>query len=287
MIDITVIILTKNEEKNIKKCIESIRGFAKRIVVMDSFSNDRTIEIAESLGAETFQHEFKHYGAQFQYALDNCSISTKWVFRLDADEEVSKQTKQELEELCVRHNDTDVNGFVFRLEETFLGKKLHHGGLNILEKLCIFKFGKAYMEDRYMGEHIILKEGKSIKLKTVSYHNDFKDLTFWINKLNWYASREAKDYMYQIDKTMELKILDRPTKIRRFLKYNLYYRLPTRLRYKLVFLYFYYFRLGFLDGKEGYYRIYFMVYWYRMLVDAKIYESRISGKEIGETQSWD
>ncbi len=286
MIDITVIILTKDEEKNIKKCIDSVLGFSKRIVVMDSYSTDKTLEIAKSLGADIYQHEFRHYGAQFQYALDNCDIKTQWVFRLDADEEVSVETKKELEYLCNKHKDTDINGFVFRLQETFLNRRLRYSGLNVLEKLCIFKYGKAYMEDRYMGEHIILTEGKSIKLKSLSYHNDFKDITFWINKLNWYASREAKDYLYQKNRVQEISALDKPTKIRRFMKYNIYYKMPMRLRCWLVFIYRYIFRLGFLDGRAGYYRLYFMVYWYRMLVDSKIYEAEIMGKTIEETGSW-
>ena len=84
MNDITVIILTKNEEENISRCINSVKEIAARIIVLDSFSDDDTIRIAKSLGADIYQHEFKHYGAQFQYALDNYDIQTEWVFRLDA-----------------------------------------------------------------------------------------------------------------------------------------------------------------------------------------------------------
>lgn len=287
MIDITVIILTKNEEKNIEKCVNSVKSLAKRIVVMDSFSTDSTVELAKNMGCDTYAHEFKHYGAQFQYALDNCDIKTKWVFRLDADEEVSEASKNEIIKLCNENDNTDINGFVFRLQETFMGKKMKFGFLSVLEKLCIFKYDKAYMEDRYLGEQLILTEGKSIKMKTLSYHNDFKDLDFWIKKMNWYATREAKDYLFQKGKKQELSSLDFPTKIRRFIKYNIYYKLPSRLRVQLVYIYYHYFKLGFLDGKEGYYRDFLMVKWYRTLVEAKIYEANKNGNEIGETGSWE
>lgn len=79
MNDITAIILTKNEEVNIKRCIESIIGLADRIVVVDSGSTDSTVEIAKSMGAEIFKHEpFEHYAKQFNWALDNVNIKTKW-----------------------------------------------------------------------------------------------------------------------------------------------------------------------------------------------------------------
>ena len=286
MIDITVIILAKNEEKNIEKCIKSVRKSVKRIVLVDSFSTDKTVEIARKNGCEIYEHEFKHYGAQFQYALDNCNIRTKWVFRLDADEEVSPEGLEEIKKLCRENEATDINGFVFRLQNTFLGKRMKHGFLSVLEKLCIFKFGKAYMEDRYLGEQLILTEGKSIKMKTTSYHHDYKDLDFWTRKMNWYAQREAKDFLEQKNKSQELKTLDAPTKVRRFIKYKVYYRMPPKTRVKLMYFYYHYLKLGFLDGREGYYRDFFMVYWYRMLVDAKIFEVQKTGKEIGETGAW-
>jgi len=78
-ISITVIILTLNEEIHIERCIASVASFVQRIVVVDSFSSDRTVEIAERLGAEVTQRTFKHQADQFQWALDNCQIATDWV----------------------------------------------------------------------------------------------------------------------------------------------------------------------------------------------------------------
>ena len=284
MTDITVITLTKDEEENIGRCINSVKDWARRIIVVDSFSNDKTVEIAKKLGAEVIQHEFIHYGAQFQYALNNAGIKTMWVFRLDADEEVTEATREEIDKLCKENEHTDINGFVFRLQNVFMGKKMKHGFIHILEKLCVFKYGKAYMEDRYFGEQLILTEGRSIPLKSLSLHYPVRNIDFFINKMNWYASRDAKDFLER-DK-QDYSNLDRPTKIRRIIKYKIYYNLPPIIRSSLMFFFYYIIKLGFLDGVEGYYWNYFQTKFIRTLVDAKMYEIKVSGKEIGETGTW-
>lgn len=97
----TVIILTKNEETNIERCINSVKGWVERIVVVDSGSTDRTVELAENLGAEIYHHEpFVDYAKQFNWAIDNTDIKTNWVFRFDADECVTPELKQEILTEC-------------------------------------------------------------------------------------------------------------------------------------------------------------------------------------------
>ena len=105
------------------------------------------------------------------------------------------------------------------------------------------------MEDRAMDEHIVLKEGKSIELKNDSYHRDYKDLNACIDKHNKYSSREVKDFFSNTNK--ESKQLNKSAKIKRFVKFNIYYKLPLGTRAHLYYLYRYYFKMGFLDGKEG------------------------------------
>jgi len=284
MVDLTAVILTKNEELNIQKCIDSVKGVAKRIVVVDSFSSDNTVNIAKLNGTDVYQHDFENYGRQFQWALDNTDIKTKWIFRLDADERLTNESAEELEKLCVKNNDTDVNGIVFTLEVTFLGKKLKHGGTYPFKKLCIFKRGLAYMEDRSMDEQIVLKTGSIVEMKNVSEHLDFRDLSYWISKHNWYATRAAKDYFDNIHDDNYCK-LDFESKTRRILKYKVYYKMPMQIRCWLYFFYRYIVRFGFLDGKEGFLYAFFQAYWYRMLVDAKIYEAKKMGKKISEVGS--
>ncbi|MGX7132231.1 glycosyltransferase family 2 protein [Enterococcus songbeiensis] len=274
----TVVILTKNEETNLPECLESLNKRFQRVVIVDSFSTDGTKNVAKHYNAEFVQHEFVNYGKQFQWAITHLDITTQWIFRLDADERLTSESLNEIAVLSEKNKDTNVNGIIFPLEVNFLGKRLRHGGTFPFKKLCIFKQGKAFMEEREMDEQIVLTEGISVEMKHISKHEDFKDLTFWIDKHNWYASRAAKDYLHNLQNNGkdDYQSLDTPAKIRRFLKYGLYYRLPSIIRTNAYFLYRYIFRLGFLDGYAGFLYAFFQAYWYRVLVDAKIYEYKNS-----------
>lgn len=272
MADLTTIILTFDEEKNIANAINSVKNLSKRIVVVDSYSTDKTVEIAESLGAEVIQHPFENQAKQFIYAINNLTINTQWIMRLDADEMISNDAAREIEDICLINKNTDINGIVVRFEVNFLGKKLRHGGIYPFRKMIVYKKDKGYMEDRAMDEHIVLKEGKSIELKHDSYHRDYKDLNAWIDKHNKYSSREVKDYFSNTNK--ESKQLNKSAKIKRFIKFNIYYKLPLGTRAHLYYLYRYYFKMGFLDGKEGKIFAFMQAYWYRFLVDAKIFEKK-------------
>lgn len=283
MADLTAIILTKNEELNMENCIRSIQGLASRIVVIDSFSTDRTVEIARSLGAEIYEHEFINYSRQFLYGLQETRISTRWVLRIDADERLTDASRAEVEQLCDENMETDVNGIILRFEVTFLGKKLRHGGIYPFRKLLVFKYGIGTIEDRNMDEHIVLSEGRTVEVKHDSEHHDYKDLTFWVNKHNWYASREVLDY-YQNTQTHREngKELNKKAGIKRFIKFHIYYNLPMGMRAHLYYWYRYYVKLGFLDGKEGKIYAFLQAYWYRYLVDAKIYERQM--QERGQAE---
>ena len=117
MADITAIILTKNEEVNIVDCIQSIRSVVKRIVVIDSFSTDKTVELAESLGAEVYQHPFENYARQYMYGVQKAAIQTVWILRIDADERLTPDSAGELAEICNANMETDVAGIVLRFKK--------------------------------------------------------------------------------------------------------------------------------------------------------------------------
>lgn len=277
MCDLTVIILTYNEEKNIAQAIDSVKSVAKRIVVVDSFSTDDTVSIAIDLGAEVFAHEFTNQAQQFTWALDNIDVNTKWVLRLDADERLTESSAQEIADIIEENKNTDVNGAIVRFNVRFLGRDLRHGGIYPFKKLCLFKYGKAHMENRNMDEHIVLDEGKCIELKNDSIHQDFKSLSAWIDKHNKYSSREMLDYFDNSEDTYQS--LSGSAKIKRFIKTKIYYKLPMGLRAWLYYVYRYYFRLGFLDGREGKIFCFLQAYWYRFLVDAKIYEKECENRK--------
>lgn len=284
MADLTAIILTKNEEKNITECISSIQKLAKRIIVIDSFSTDRTVELVKNLGAELYQHEFINYSKQFKYGLYNFGIETRWVLRIDADESLTEQSAAELEQLCNSNMNTDINGIVVRFEVNFMGKKLRHGGIYPFRKLIVFKHGIGDIEDRHMDEHIVLSSGKCIETKYDSIHRDYKDLTYFINKHNWYSGREVMDFFDNLTGSRRIPNMSLYDKIKHFIKFRIYYNLPIGIRAHFYYIYRYYFRMGFLDGKEGRIFAFLQAYWYRFLVDAKIYEKRLQIKNSGKAR---
>ncbi len=283
MADITAIILTKNEEVNIEKCIRSIKPVVRRIVVVDSGSSDRTVEVAGSLGAEVLVNELHPflYAKQFLYGMEHAGIQTKWVFRIDADEELTEESAREIEELCNANEDTDVNGIVVRFEVNFMGRPIHHGGVYPFRKLLLFKYGKGTIEDRYMDEHCIIYEGRTVEVTHDSLHHDYKGLSAWIEKHNNYSTREMQDYFNSLANGAATGLkaehdLDAKAKFKRFLRWKVYYKFPAGFRAWAYYFYRYYIRLGFLDGREGKIFCFLQAYWYRFLVDAKIYEKQMS-----------
>lgn len=276
--DITAIILTRNEEINIKPCIDSIKNIVKRIVVIDSFSEDKTVEIAQSLGAEILQRKFETHARQYKFAVNASDIKTRWILRIDADERLTRESSNELEKLCNDNEKTDVTGIIVRFKKNFLGKDLYHGGVYPWRKLICYKTGKGDIEDRAMDEHIVVFEGKTIELKNDSLHYDFKSLEAWTAKHNWYSSKEAADYNREIIE----KGTEEQQNIKTWFKMQVYYRLPIGTRAHMYYFYRYYIKLGFLDGREGKIYAFLQAYWYRYLVDAKIYETEKLGMKYSD-----
>lgn len=271
MADLTAIILTKNESANIEGCIESIIGFAKRIVVVDSGSTDNTVELAKKNGADIYYNEFDYYAQQFNWAIDNTNIETKWILRLDADERFTKELCKEAENLMMKHADGDVNGIAMEAWLYFLGKRLKYGASK-KRKLMIFKNGIGRIEDRKRDAHSVLSHGDTITTRERFIHHDFKDIDSFIDKYNYYATREMEDYLsFKSGNNIDIRT-DKKIENTRKKKFGIYYNAPKFLRTWLWFIYNYIFRLGFLDGKAGYIYHYFECYWYRYLVDTKIYE---------------
>ena len=273
--DITALILTKNEEINIGDCIKSIITTVKRIVVVDSYSTDKTVDIAHSFGAEVYQHPFENYAKQYMYAVEMAKADTVWTLRIDADERLTLDSANELEKLCNTNMNTDVAGITLRFKKNFLGRDLYHGGVYPWKKMNCYKTQYGAIENRNMDEHIILSEGKVIEMKNDCLHFDFKSLEFFVNKHNWYSSREALDYFEHEKVKKEKSELDLKT----WFKMSVYYKLPMGMRAHVYYLYRYYILGGFLDGKEGKIYAFLQAYWYRYLVDAKIYENSIVRKD--------
>ncbi len=288
MASVTAIILTKNEEKNLGECLSSIKGFAERAVVVDCGSTDRTVEIAREHSADVLVHEFTYYAAQFNWGIDNANITTDWILRLDADERFTPALIAETEALLNSPDakQGDLNGITMEAVFYFLGKPIRHG-VKCKRKMMLFKHGIGRIEDRKRDAHSIISEGRNVSVKEKFLHYDFKNLDSYIKRYNWYATREMQDYIAYTRGASTAINTDAHIQAQRKKKFGLYYRAPKFLRAYLWFIYNYIFRLGFLDGKEGFLFHYFECLWYRLLVDAKIYEYEKHGGAFDELRALD
>ena len=258
-LQISLIILTYNEEIHIERLLKNIDDWCDDVFIIDSFSTDKTLEIAKKYGAKIFQHKFENQAQQFNWALDNVKIKNDWVLRLDADEYLTEELKEEIGDIIRPCGGQDINGYYIKRRVYFMNRWIKHGDYYPFWFLRLFKKGKARSEQREMDEHMILSEGKAAKLKNDFIDDNKKGLTDWINKHNNYASREAAAVL-----TGDFGIS----------KKNFYYRLPLFFRACAYFCYRYFLRLGFLDGKEGLIFHFLQGFWYRFLIDAKIYEKK-------------
>ncbi len=277
MKDLTVIILTFNEEPHIKRCINSMRSIASKIFVVDSFSTDHTVETARSFGADVVQRNWRNYADQFQWAIENCGAQSAWLMRIDADEYLEQEAQNELQKLLAQVPN-EVDGIYINRKVFFEGQWIRHGGFYPQTLLRVWRVGKGRIERRWMDEHIILSPGaKTLTLKGHLIDDNLKGITFWVNKHNSYASREMVDLLsrkyFFIDADNGIKQMDdSQAKRKRIIKEQVYSRLPLGLRAFLYFVYRYLFLFGFLDGKKGFLWHFIQGFWYRLLVDIKIME---------------
>lgn len=293
MIDLTVVILTKNEEKNLRKCIESFRGIVKRFVIVDSFSTDGTAALCSRLDRELrtkesqldfYQHKWISYAHQLNWGLNNTEISTAWSMRMDADEEMTEELMAEMEKSLEKLR-PPVNGVIVRRRLIFMGRWIKHGGRYPECLLRIFRTGTAKCEMKAMDEHMVLSEGTTVAFKHDLIDNNQKDLEWWTAKHNWYSNREVFDHQATLKKNTGKTLkgterLNTQAYRKRIVKNQGYYRFPKFWRAHAYFIYRYYFRLGFLDGPEGRIFHFLQAYWYRFLVDAKLYECEKKGIQM-------
>jgi glycosyltransferase involved in cell wall biosynthesis len=288
MLDLSVIILTYNEELHLRRCIENVLPIAKEIFVVDSFSTDKTVEIAESLGAKVFQNKWENnHAKQFNWALQNLPVQTKWVLRLDADEYLTSELIEEFTQKLPALNET-ITGITFPLRRVFLGKTIRRGTGKIL-LMRAFRYGKAHCEQRWMDEHIQLTEGQTIEFVNEFADDNLNNLSWWTAKHNGYAIREAVDLL-----DIELGLCRAATEneltgqaaAKRKKKLS-YARKPLFLRAFAYFVYRYILKLGFTEGKEGFLWHFLQGWWYRTLVDAKIFEiKKACGKDAGKIKDY-
>ena len=277
MLDLSVIILTYNEEIHIRRCLDNITSIAKDIFIIDSFSTDRTLDIAkEYKQVHILQNKWENnYAKQFNWGLANAPIRTQWVLRLDADEYLLPKLIAELREKLPLLP-IDVNGIIFNRRHIFMDKWMKRG-IYPVKLLRVFRYGKGMCEQRLMDEHIQLTEGRAVEFEHDFCDHNLNNLSWFCHKHVNYAIREAVDLLdIELDLTGaaesdENKQISAQAQEKRMKKHQ-YVKQPLFWRAFAYFCYRYFLKGACLDGKEGFLWTFLQGWWYRTLVDAKVFE---------------
>jgi glycosyltransferase involved in cell wall biosynthesis len=278
--EIAVVIPTKNEEIHISRAIKSALRITKNVVIVDSSSTDRTIEIAEYFGIIVLQYEWtasSNFSKKMNWAFDNMPIKTTWIIRLDADEYFEEDTVRFLPDQ-LRKLDLAVNAVSLRRRVHFLGKWIRFGGQYPISNIRIIRAGMAKYGSRWLDEAVEVDGNRIVDLSLDIVDDSLISISNWIKKHDKYSNQEAVEALI-----LEVGFISRTSS--KFIgKQSLnaekrkfaYYKLPPFLRGFLLFFYRYFIKLGFIDGVPGFLWAFLQSWWYRTLVDIKISEIKKS-----------
>jgi len=275
-----VILLSFNSEDTLSATLSPVRQISNEVFVVDSYSKDKTVELARSFGATVVQHPFEHYGVQRNWAIDNLPIKSAWQLHLDADEAMDDKLVAAIQALP---DEPEHSGYFLARYVRFLGRVLRHGGMNPTWHLRLFRTGVGRCEDRKYDQHYLLKSGSSGQLPGVLVDDIRMPLTEWTARHNRWADAEVAEMeAEETSDRLQPDARGNPAQRKRFLRER-YNQLPLFIRPFCLFAYRYFFRLGFLDGTEGFIFWVLQTFWSRFLVDAKIWEKRHAAQTPIET----
>jgi len=253
---VSVIVAARNEARNLPRCLDALQDFAE-VYVIDSQSTDATPEIARSFGAKVVQFHYQGgWPKKRQWAMETLPLAFDWILLLDADEAVPPALANEIRQAL---ENRDISGYYISLQLQFLGRTLRHCDASFW-KLSLFRRGKgryecrlkdqdSSMADMEVHEHVVV-DGTTAKLKNPIIHHNVESLSRYIQKHDEYSNWEARVLLQSEVSSRELPpaLFGTQAQRRRWLKKHLY-GLPGSPA--LLFLYRYFFRLGFLDGTPG------------------------------------
>lgn len=273
--DLSVILLTHNEERHIERCLKSLLPVTDKIFIVDSGSTDRTVELATALGAVVVSNPWVNYATQFNFGIRNTPFQTEWLMRMDADEYLLPELAGEIREKLGNVSE-NVSGIYVKRRVMFMDKWIRRGGYYPTWLMRLWRRSKGHCEELWMDEHIKLSDGDTIRFDNDLVDHNLNNLTWWTQKHNLYAIREAIDllnvrYNFDDGAIVTPTLFGTQEQRKRYLKIR-YATLPLFTRPFLYFVMRYFFQGGFLDGTKGLVWHFLQGFWYRFLVDAKIYE---------------
>ncbi len=250
-VPLSVVVPTRNEERNLHQTLASVVNWADQIFVFDSFSDDRTLEIAREFGVGVMQRHFDNFAGHKNWALDNLPINNHWIFFLDADERLTPELRDEIARVIL--SDVSANGYYVARRNIFMGRWIRHAGMFPDWQLRLFRRGKGRYEERIVHEHVVI-DGTTGYLTNPLEHHDFKGLERWFDRHNRYTSMEAIEMRRVLDGDRSQRIastlMSRGPERTRLIKEFAYRYLPCRAFF--VFIWMYLIRGGFLDGRIGF-----------------------------------
>jgi len=282
--NITVIILTYNEEDNINAVLDSVLEVTSNIFVVDSFSTDDTVPILNERGITYTKHIFDNYSVQRNWAQKNDPFNSDWILHLDADEPITEELSlwinNDFDSEC-----TNVDGFMFSRKTIFMGRWIKHGGQYPNFHLRLFRSLKGRCEDKAYDQHFIVN-GSVMEVKNADIINTVSpNIDSMILSHNKWASKEALDIVSSHHSGEVLaKLFGNKIERKRWVKVKIFENSPLFIRSFLYFIYRYFIRLGFLDGKQGLVFFTLQSFWFRFLVDAKVYEIKLNLKKDAITK---
>jgi len=282
-ISLTALVATRNEEKNLERCLRSLQGLAAQIVVLDSDSSDATVEIAQRFG-EVRNLAYDHSRIIpwiFQWALDNLELRGDWILILEADQAVTPELQSELRALLSRPEVTE-RGFFIRRRQIFRGTPIRFGGYGGKHLLKLFRrgFGQLDPEEQDTRVYIDGPVGR-LRAPIEEWNRKEDEILFFLEKHLRYANAFAKEELQRRQRGVSWKLEPRlfGNQDERTLWWKTrYYGSPLFLRPFVLFGYRYFLRLGFLDGWNGFLFHFLGAFWFRLVVDVRMRElARESG----------
>jgi len=279
ILPISVIFLTFNDEKLIQEGLNSVADWVDEIYVVDSGSTDKTLEIVKGYTDKIVSHPFENYAAQRNWAQKNLTLANEWVFHIDADERATPELRISIEKLFKQKSLKEIDGVMFPRRTVFMGRWIRYGGHYPVYHMRLYRKHKGHCEERLYDQHFT-NEGKVIRMSGDLIDVISTSLESWTLRHVRWAGLEVQQQMRQASPTgINNNLIGTAIEQRRWLKSNVFGRLPLFFRVFAYFFYRYILRFGFLDGVEGLVFHFLQGFWFRFYIDARLWEAQhVDGK---------
>lgn len=274
---LSVLVLTYNEEPNIRTCLSTVVGWADQVIVVDSGSSDRTVTICLELGVTVIAHPYLDHRTQIDWALRSVPWTYDWLLLLDADNQVSERLKDDIRRI-LDNDKGSMHGYYNPHHHYFRNHRVF--GLK-QDWLRLVRRSRASVDASELVDFRIAVDGPTGALSGEIVESNQKelDIDFWIDKHQHFAARMAIEEILRRDGIVKWATSLRPSPFgnpdeRMIWLKNLWYRLPLVVRPLLFFIYRYILRGGFLGGWNGFIYHFLEALWFRIVVDLKISEYR-------------